>query len=104
MAEQSAGQSPTRPRIAIITGGARGLGYAMASVSPPRAISSRSGTSTVTRSTRQRRLPGARASIVDVTRQESIDSAVKQILQEFGRIEVLINSAGITGPNQLLAE
>lgn len=105
MAEQSAGQSPTRPRIAVITGGARGLGYAIGQRLAAKgdivalwdidrdAVNKAAET-----------LPGARASIVDVTRQESIDSAVKQILQEFGRIEVLINSAGITGPNQLLTE
>src|SRR4051794_41154567 len=104
MVEQNAGQT-TRPRIAVITGGAGGLGYAIA-----RRLAA-NGDIVVLWDIDQNAvekaaetLPGAHASVVDVTRQESIDGAVRQVVQEFGRIDVLINSAGITGPNQLLTE
>jgi NAD(P)-dependent dehydrogenase (short-subunit alcohol dehydrogenase family) len=104
MAEQNAVQT-TRPRIAVITGGAGGLGYAIA-----RRLAANGDIvvlwdidhAAVNKAAES--LPGARASVVDVTRQDSIDSAVQEIVQEFGRIDVLINSAGITGPNQLLTE
>jgi len=39
----------------------------------------------------------------DVTDEESIDSMVKQALEEFGKIDILINNAGIMAPG-LLAE
>src|SRR5215213_209683 len=105
MAEQNAGEPLTKPRIAIITGGARGLGYAIG-----RRLAANGDIVVLWDVDREavnkaaETLPGGCASVVDVTSQESIDGAVKQIFQEFGRIDVLINSAGITGPNQLLTE
>jgi 2-dehydro-3-deoxy-L-rhamnonate dehydrogenase (NAD+) len=105
MAEQNAGETLTKPRIAVITGGARGLGYAIG-----RRLAANGDIVVLWDVDREavnkaaETLPGGSASVVDVTSQESIDGAVKQIVQEFGRIDVLINSAGITGPNQLLTE
>jgi NAD(P)-dependent dehydrogenase (short-subunit alcohol dehydrogenase family) len=105
MVEQNAGQTPTRPRIAVITGGAGGLGYAIG-----RRLAANGDIVVLwdidrdAVHTAAETLSGARAFVVDVTRQESVEGAVKQTLQEFGCINVLINSAGITGPNQLLTE
>jgi 3-oxoacyl-[acyl-carrier protein] reductase len=44
-------------------------------------------------------VPGASAVVVDVTDEASVDNAVQQTLSGAGPIAVLVNSAGITGPN-----
>ena len=38
----------------------------------------------------------ARGYVVDVTQREMVDGMVKAVLSEFGRIDVLVNNAGIT--------
>jgi len=88
-------------RHAVVTGGATGLGYAIAA----RLIAS-GGTVTLW----DRDLPAAqRAAIVlgeqaqavqvDVSQHPSVQAAVKSTLQHTARIDALVNSAGITGPN-----
>jgi 3-oxoacyl-[acyl-carrier protein] reductase len=102
MADQNAGHT-SAARVAVITGGAGGLGYAIA-----RRLAAAGDTvalwdidrNAVDRAAAS--LPGAHAFVVDVTRQESVEEGVKEVTDGFGRIDVLINSAGITGPNQLL--
>lgn len=39
--------------------------------------------------------------IVDITNRNSIEKAVKDVLEKFGRIDILINNAGITKDNLL---
>ncbi len=43
-------------------------------------------------------LAGARAYAVDVTDYESVQSATEAVVRNFGRIDILINSAGANGP------
>ena len=74
-------------RTAVVTGGAQGIGAAIA-----------------------KRLQASGASVtiwdldgkprVDVADQASIESAVKRTLAELGKIDVLINNAGIAGPSK----
>lgn len=88
-------------RHAVVTGGATGLGYAIAE----RLVNS-GGTVTlwdrddVAAQQAASRL-GARASAVqvDVADHASVQQAVKRTLARSPRIEALVNSAGITGPN-----
>jgi len=73
-------------RTAVVTGGAQGIGAAIA-----------------------KRLQGSGAKVaiwdldatprVDVADQASIESAVKRTVAELGKIDVLVNNAGIAGPS-----
>ncbi|WP_460448845.1 SDR family NAD(P)-dependent oxidoreductase [Alsobacter sp. SYSU BS001988] len=105
MTDRLSAAGPARPRIAVITGGAGGLGYAIG-----RRLAANGDTvvlwdidaDAVRRAAAS--LPGARAAVVDVTRQDSVDQAARAVMDDLGAIDVLVNSAGITGPNKLLAD
>jgi NAD(P)-dependent dehydrogenase (short-subunit alcohol dehydrogenase family) len=88
-------------RHAVVTGGATGLGYAIAE----RLVNS-GGTVTLwdrdDTGARQAALKlGARAAAVqvDVADHGSVMDAVKRTVAKSPRIDALVNSAGITGPN-----
>ena len=78
-------------RTAVVTGGVQGIGAAIA---------------------KRLQAAGAKVAIwdldgrprVDVADQASIDAAVKRTIDEFGRIDVLINNAGIAGPSMPVVE
>jgi 3-oxoacyl-[acyl-carrier protein] reductase len=88
-------------RRAVVTGGATGLGYAIAQ----RLV--QSGGSVVlwdrdiAGAQRAALALGAKASAVevDVAAHASVQQAVQATLQQGGRIDALVNCAGITGPN-----
>ncbi|SCK37969.1 3-oxoacyl-[acyl-carrier protein] reductase [Variovorax sp. HW608] len=91
-------------RHAVITGGATGLGYGIAQ----RLLAS-GGSVTIWDSngeaaTKAAWSLGAKtfALTVDVARQPSVAKAVAATLAQAGRIDALVNSAGITGPNTRL--
>jgi 2-dehydro-3-deoxy-L-rhamnonate dehydrogenase (NAD+) len=88
-------------RHAVVTGGATGLGYAIAS----RLIAS-GGTVTLwdrdlAAAQRAALVLGGKAQAVqvDVAQHASVQAAAAATLQQAGRIDALVNSAGITGPN-----
>ena len=93
-------QLDLKGRHAVITGGASGIGFAIAQ----RMLAS--GASVTLWDRDEAALKTATASLgvaskgvsVDVTNQASVHSAVQQTLK-FGNIDMLVNSAGITGPN-----
>ena len=91
-------------RSAIITGGARGIGLAIA-----RRLAA-SGASVSLWDADAAKLAETKASfdlpdervhtaVVDVTDDKAVDRAAAEVEREFGRIDVLVASAGITGPN-----
>ena len=88
-------------RHAVITGGATGLGYAIAA----RLIASGGSVTLWDRDMAgaQRAAstlgPQAHAAHVDVSLHASVQAAVADTLQHAARIDALVNSAGITGPN-----
>jgi NAD(P)-dependent dehydrogenase (short-subunit alcohol dehydrogenase family) len=93
-------------RHAVVTGGATGLGFAIAQ----RLLASGG---TVTLWDRDERGASAAASrlgkgashvVVDVADETSVQAAVKSTLAVSPRIDALVNSAGITGPNTKLWE
>lgn len=96
-----------KDRVAIITGGANGIGQATAEVF------ARAGAAVaIWDYDRDRgqaivnniRTAGGQAhfSQVDVTSTSNVDSAVSETLSQFGRIDILINNAGITRDAQLI--
>jgi len=91
-------------RHAVVTGGATGLGYAIAQ----RLIQSGGSVSLWDRDEAAARKAalalGAKADSVwvDVSDHESVQAAVQSTLQRAARIDALVNSAGITGPNTRL--
>lgn len=101
-------------KVAVITGASRGVGQFMA-----RELA-REGADIVvaarTEEVRDPKLPGTIYSTaeeiralgrralpvrVDVTDEESVQAMVKAALAEFGRIDVLINNAGVMAPGRL---
>jgi len=84
-------QLDLKNRTAIVTGGMIGIGAAIV---------------------KRLEASGARVAIwdvngpdkVDVTDQESIDWALKKTLASFGKIDVLVNNAGIAGPTMPVVE
>jgi 2-dehydro-3-deoxy-L-rhamnonate dehydrogenase (NAD+) len=88
-------------RHAVITGGATGLGYAIAQ----RLIQSGGSVTLWDRDEEAARKAalalGAKADwvLVDVSAHESVQAAVQSTLRRTSRIDALVNSAGITGPN-----
>jgi 2-dehydro-3-deoxy-L-rhamnonate dehydrogenase (NAD+) len=88
-------------RHAVVTGGAAGLGFAIAQ----RLIASGGSVTLWDRdpAAMQRAVSqlGARASAVevDVAQQASVQAAVQATQRHSPRIDALVNSAGITGPN-----
>jgi 2-dehydro-3-deoxy-L-rhamnonate dehydrogenase (NAD+) len=96
-------QIDLKGRTAIVTGGARGIGYAAAQ----RLLAS--GASVVLWDVDRAALQDAVASLkqsghvhaalVDVTDEASIAKAVEALIGETGKIDILINNAGIAGGN-----
>jgi 3-oxoacyl-[acyl-carrier protein] reductase len=88
-------------RHAVVTGGATGLGYAIAQ----RLVASGGSVTLWDRdiATAQQAASSlgaqARAVQLDVSRHESVQAAVQATLLHNPRIDALVNSAGITGPN-----
>ncbi|MEX3948825.1 SDR family NAD(P)-dependent oxidoreductase [Paraburkholderia sp. EG287B] len=95
-------------RVMVVTGGARGLGYAVAQ----RAL--RSGASVALWDIDVERLERARAELselgnvsvvtVELTDEASVEAAAQQTVKTHGAIHALVNSAGITGGNGLTWE
>ncbi|MBR8415110.1 SDR family oxidoreductase [Burkholderia cenocepacia] len=95
-------------RVVVITGGARGIGYAVAQ----RALRSGAAVSLwdvdgerLARSQRELSELGTVSTvIVELTDEASVEAAAAATFERHGAIDVLINSAGITGGNGLTWE
>ena len=91
-------------RVAVITGGASGLGRATA-----RRIIAEGGEVALWDSDpaaleEARREAGAHTEVVDVSDLAAVESAARAAKERFGRIDVLVNSAGITGATAPVTE
>jgi 2-dehydro-3-deoxy-L-rhamnonate dehydrogenase (NAD+) len=89
-------------RIAIVTGGARGIGFAVAerlAASGARpALWDLDGAETAAS-----RLAGAIGCTVDVTDADAVARALVETERRLGPVDILVTSAGITGPNLTVA-
>lgn len=99
-------QLDLKGRHAIITGGASGLGYAISE----RMISS--GAMVTWWDVNTEVMANAAKTInsdvhcekVDVTLHTSVIAALARTIQKRGKVDILVNSAGITGPNMKLVD
>jgi NAD(P)-dependent dehydrogenase (short-subunit alcohol dehydrogenase family) len=101
-AAQVGTERPLAGQVAVVTGGASGIGQAtvmaLAQSGASVAVVDRAKESAV-RSAEQATGLGAQASafVVDLSEPPAIVAVVEEILAEFGRIDMLVNSAGISG-------
>lgn len=84
-------------KVALITGANKGIGHAIASELAARGFTVLVGARDATRGEAAvKRIAGdARASALDVTCADSIAAAAARIRRELGRLDVLVNNAGI---------
>jgi 2-dehydro-3-deoxy-L-rhamnonate dehydrogenase (NAD+) len=90
-------------RVAIVTGGARGIGYAVAE----RVLRSGGLVSLWDRDSRRLEEVSATlsslgeviCSTLELTVDDDVTRAVEQTLTRFGKIDILVNNAGVTGGN-----
>ena len=88
-------------KVSLITGAAQGIGLATAQKFAKEGaivIVCDVKQAAVDEAVKQCKAIGAQAQgfVVDVTQREMVDATVKAVLEKFGRIDVLVNNAGIT--------
>src|SRR5580698_1402344 len=90
-------------RHAIITGGAQGIGFSIASrlLSSGASVSlwDRDAESLKSASDHLKGLGAVSIETVDVSNTESVTTATENTIQKYGKIDILVASAGIAGPN-----
>lgn len=94
--------SPLGGQVAVITGAGRGIGAAiartLAELGATTVLCSRSR-ETLDSTARSINQAGGKAEVLpcDVTQLSSVDAAAKRVESSFGRVDVLVNNAGIGG-------
>ncbi len=94
-------------RIALVTGGAQGIGRAiaeeLAAAGATLALAD-VNEAKLAETVGELKAQGidATAFTVNVSSQESIEAGAKAILEKFGKVEILVNNAGITRDNLML--
>lgn len=96
-------------QVAIVTGGARGIGEGIG-----QRLASE-GAKVVLFDVLEEELKKAVASIkseglratyrvVDITNEDSVKSSIDDVVNTYGRLDVMVNAAGVAGPNALRTE
>lgn len=92
-------------QVAVITGAADGIGKAIAQRMAEEGASlalwdiKESRLKALESEWRAKGIP-VKATIVDISEEASVEKAFKEIVEHFGRLDILVNSAGIVGPTQ----
>lgn len=89
---------------ALITGSARGIGlaFAKAYIAEGASVAIADINVELARETAEALGDAAIAVEMDVTKQESIDKAVSEVIEQFGCIDILINNAAIFSANPIV--
>jgi len=87
-------------RVAVVTGGTRGVGWAVAKrLCAEGAIVALTGREARRAEERARQLGGEACGFgVEVTDRSSVQACIRAVVERFGKIEILVNNAGMTGP------
>jgi 3-oxoacyl-[acyl-carrier protein] reductase len=90
-----------KEQVAIVTGAASGLGLAIAK--KLRAEDAHVAMLDLNKEALQAAADqiGANAFAVDLTNEEQVNNVVSQIVERFDRIDILVNSAGVTGATNI---
>lgn len=97
-----------KDQIALVTGGSRGIGRAVvsaiASLGAQVIINYRNNTGAAEQTLQQLRAQGGMGELCpfDVAREEEVEEAVKKIVDQYKKIDILINNAGVTSDNLLV--
>lgn len=94
-------------KVAIITGAGRGIGEATAkkfAVEGAKVVIADINQADVDRTVSEIRSMGGETVgvIVDVTKQESVHKMIADTVKKYGKLDVIVNNAGITADNTLL--
>jgi len=94
-----------RGKTAVITGGARGIGLACAQrLAADGARAVLWDMDLAEAQARSRALGNGHACKVDVASEQSVAAALAETEQRIGPVDILVASAGITGPNKTVAD
>ena len=94
-------------KLTLVTGASRGIGRAIAVELGKRGATvvgtatSEGGATNITEYLQQAEIKG-KGVVLDVKSEESINACLKNIVEEYGAIEILVNNAGITRDSLLM--
>jgi 2-dehydro-3-deoxy-L-rhamnonate dehydrogenase (NAD+) len=99
-------QLDLKGRHAVITGGASGLGYAISKrmIASGATVTWWDVNADVMAQAAKTIASDVHCEKVDVTQHSSVAAALANTLSKRGKVDILVNSAGITGPNVKLAD
>ena len=92
-----------KDKVAIITGAAKGIGFSTAQrFAQEGAIAILADMNLESVKAAAAQIPNAQAYAMNVTDRDNIQAVVDQVMQKHGRIDILINNAGITQDARLV--
>ena len=98
-------QIDAKGQFAVVTGGAQGIGYAVtARLTQSGARVALWDRDEALANEAAKSLPGSIVVKVEQSDAASVEAAADATLKTFGRIDIMVNNAGIAGPNMPLAD
>jgi 3-oxoacyl-[acyl-carrier protein] reductase len=90
-------------QVAIVTGAASGLGLAIAKKlhSDGAKVALLDLNETALQEAAKQVGPNSQPYKLDLTKQDQVEGIVDQIVEQFGRVDILVNSAGVTGATNI---